>query len=85
MATVRKFQVVYDTFKEAEYGGRSYDTIVLNVHAPAADKNDALTERFHDELERVLDQLLKYITKIFIGNFNVKSRDRRYFQTNNWE
>jgi exonuclease III len=52
--------------------GQWCHTIVLNVHTPTEDKTDDVKDSFYEELERVFEKLLKYHTKILLGDFNVK-------------
>jgi hypothetical protein len=33
--------------------GRSYDVIILNVHAPTEDKDNAIRDSFYEKLEQV--------------------------------
>jgi hypothetical protein len=46
--------------------------IVLKVHAPSEDKCDDTKDGFHEELECVLYQFLKYHMKILLRYFNAK-------------
>jgi hypothetical protein len=48
------------------------DIIVLNVRAPTEGKNDDMKDSFYGELERALDQFLKYHIKVFLGDFKAK-------------
>jgi len=41
--------------------GRCYDIIVLNVHATAEDRSDDTKDSFYGEVQRVFDQLHKYL------------------------
>jgi exonuclease III len=52
--------------------GRWCDIIVLNVHAPTADKTDDMNDRFYEELEQVFDKFPKYRMKILLGDFNAE-------------
>jgi hypothetical protein len=47
-------------------GGRWYDIIVLNVHAPTEDKTDYVKDSFYEELERAFHTFPKYHMKIFL-------------------
>jgi hypothetical protein len=49
-----------------------YDIIVLNVHALSEDKSDDRKDSFYEELERVLNQFLKYHMRFLLGDFNEK-------------
>jgi uncharacterized membrane protein len=46
------------------------------VHSPTEDK-DEVTKEFYEEIERVLDQFLKYHLKIVVGGLN-ESRGKRF-------
>ena len=59
--------------------------IVLNVYAPSEEKSDDSKDSFYKELEQVFDNFPMYHMKIILGDFNAKSREREYFQTDNWE
>jgi exonuclease III len=64
---------------------RYSDVIILNAHAPNEDKGDEMKDSFHEELERVLDQFLKYHKKILLGDFNAKLRREDIFEPKNLE
>jgi hypothetical protein len=44
----------------------------VNVHAPAEDEIDHMTDRFYEELRRVFDKFPKYHMKILLEDFNSK-------------
>jgi hypothetical protein len=48
------------------------DIIILNVHAPTEDKDDAIKDSFYEELEQVFDLFPRYHMKFFIEDFNAK-------------
>jgi endonuclease/exonuclease/phosphatase family metal-dependent hydrolase len=52
------------------------------VHAPREEKSDDSKDRFYEELEQVFRDFSKYHVKILLGDFNEKTGERRYFQTN---
>jgi hypothetical protein len=52
--------------------GRSYDIIVLVVHAPTEFTIDDVKHSFYDELETVFDKIPKYHMKTVLGDFNAK-------------
>jgi exonuclease III len=54
--------------------------IVLNVHAPAEDKDDDIKDSFYKELEQVYYQLPRYRMKIFLGDFNAKGEREDIFK-----
>jgi hypothetical protein len=58
--------------------GRWCDNIVLNVHAPAEDKDDDINDSFYEELEQVSDQFPRHHTKI-LRRFQCKGREGGYF------
>jgi exonuclease III len=51
---------------------RSFESIVLYIHAPTEDKIDDTKDSFYEELDRVFDNFPKYHTKILLGDFNLK-------------
>ena len=65
--------------------GRWYNIIVLNVHAPSEEKSGDSKDSLYEELEQFLDHFSQYHMKILLGDFNAKSGEREYFQTDNWE
>jgi hypothetical protein len=75
------YRRIISAFKRAEFvsdrmsyiilRGRWCHIIVLNVHAPAADKTDCV-ESFYEELECVFDKFPKYHMKILLGDFSAK-------------
>jgi hypothetical protein len=65
-------------------GGRWYDIIVLNVHAPTEDKSDYTKNSLYEELE-CIGSLPEVPHENLIRRFQCKSRERRYFQINNQE
>jgi endonuclease/exonuclease/phosphatase family metal-dependent hydrolase len=67
------------------YGRRRCYVIFLNVRAPTEDKNDGKKERFYEEVDCVFHHLPKNHMKIFLGDFNAKSREKTYFQISDRE
>jgi len=66
--------------------GRRCDIIFLNVYVQTEDKSDDMKNSFYEEMERAFDQFPLITTcKFPVRIFQCKSRDRRYFDTNNWE
>jgi hypothetical protein len=51
--------------------GHWCDIIILNVHAPTADKIDNMKDRFYKELEHVFDRLPH---ENFVERFQYQSR-----------
>jgi hypothetical protein len=52
--------------------GRWYHIIVLDVHAPTADKTDNVKGCFYEELERVFNKFWKYHMEILLGGVNTE-------------
>jgi len=50
--------------------GHWTNTIVLNMHIPSVEKNDATKDSFYEELEQVLGYFPMCHLKILIGDFN---------------
>jgi len=65
--------------------GRWCNIIVLNMHAPSEEKNDASKDSFYDELEQVFYHLPKCHTKILLGDFNAKVGREEMYKPKNWE
>jgi endonuclease/exonuclease/phosphatase family metal-dependent hydrolase len=65
--------------------GRWCNAIALNEHAPSEDKSDDSKGSFNEELEQVFCHIPKYRMKLLLGDFNSKSGEREYLQTDNWE
>jgi len=59
--------------------------VVVNVHASTEDKSDDMKDSFYEALECVFDQFLKYSHENFVRRCQCKSKERRYFETNNQE
>jgi len=60
--------------------------IILNVHAPTEDKIDDTKDGFHEGLHTASFQSVPKVTyKNFVRRFQCKSREKRYFKTNNHE
>jgi hypothetical protein len=77
ISAVKRVEFVRDRISYIILRGHWCD-IVLNVCPVTEDK----TDDFCEELERVFDKFLKYYTKMFLGDFNVKVG--RYSQSR-WE
>jgi len=58
-------------------GGRC-NVIVLNVHAPSAEKSCDTKGSFYEELEKLYDNFPKNHKNILLGDFNAKL-GRHYF------
>jgi exonuclease III len=72
-------ELVSDRMSYITPKGRWWVIIVLNVHAPTEDKDDDKRDSFYGELEQVFDQFPRYRMKFFLGDFNAKGREGRYF------
>jgi hypothetical protein len=70
-------RMLYITLRSHQYD------IVLNVHAPTKNKSDNTKHSFYEELKHIFDQFTKYHMKICY-EISVQ-KERRYFQTKNWE
>jgi hypothetical protein len=60
--------------------GHWCDIIVLIVHAPTEDNDDAIKDSIYKELEEVFDQFPRYHMKILMGDFNAKVRREDIFK-----
>jgi hypothetical protein len=69
-SAVKRVKYICDRMSYIKLRGRWSDVIVLNVHAPTEDNSDKRKEKFY-ELERVLDQYVKYPMKM-VRHFNAK-------------
>jgi hypothetical protein len=69
---VKRMKFVSDRMPYTILKGRWCDIIILNVHAPTADKIDDMKERFYEELDQVFDKFPKYHMKILLRDFNAK-------------
>jgi endonuclease/exonuclease/phosphatase family metal-dependent hydrolase len=63
-----------------DLGGRWYNIIVLNVHAPSEDKSDDSKDSFYEELEQAFDHFPRYHMKILLGDFNAKVGKENIFK-----
>ena len=55
------------------------------MHAPSEEKSHDSKDSFYEKLQRFFYHFPKYHMKILLGDFNAKSGEREYFQTDNWE
>ena len=85
VCAVKRVEFVSDRLSYIALRGRWCNIIVLNVHAPCEDKCDDSKDSFYEELEQVFDYFPRYHMKIVLGDFNAKSEEREYFQTDKWE
>jgi hypothetical protein len=72
ISAVKRVEFVSDQTSYITLKGCWCDIIVSNVHAPTEDKDDVIKDTFYKELEQVFDQFPRYLTKIFIEDFNAK-------------
>jgi hypothetical protein len=72
MSTVKRVEFVSDRMSYIILRGRWCNIIVLNVHAPTANKTDDIKGRFNEELEQVFNKFPKYHMNILLGDFNAK-------------
>jgi hypothetical protein len=56
---VKRVEFVHDRMSYIILRGRWFHVIVLNVHAPTADKTDDVKDSFYEELERILEKFPK--------------------------
>jgi hypothetical protein len=71
MSAVKRVKFISDRMSYIILRARWCNITVLNVHASTEDKMDDIKDRFHEELEHVFDNLLKYNMKNLLGDFNV--------------
>ena len=76
VSAVKRVEFVSDRMSYIVLIGRWCNIIVLNVHAPSAEKGDDSKDSFYEELEQVFDHFPKYHMKIILGNFNEKVGNR---------
>jgi exonuclease III len=57
-STVKRVEFVNDRMSYITLRGHWFHIIVLNVHAPTADKIDDVKDSFYEELERIFDKSL---------------------------
>ena len=48
------------------------NTVILNMHAPSAEKSDYSKDRFYEELVQGFNHCYKYHIKILLGYCNIK-------------
>jgi hypothetical protein len=71
-SAVRRVEFISDRMSYIILERRCCDISVLNVHVPSEDKSFDTKDRFYEEIERVLDQFLKYHMKILLRHFNAE-------------
>jgi hypothetical protein len=72
ISAVKRVEFVNDRMSYITLRGCWFHIIVLNVHAPTADKTDDVRDSFHEEWERIFDKFTKYNMKILLGDVNAK-------------
>jgi hypothetical protein len=70
VSAVKSVEFVSDRMSYITLKGHWCNIIVLNVHAPTKDKDDAIKDSFYKELEQVFDQFPWYHMKIQLADFN---------------
>jgi hypothetical protein len=70
MSAVKRVEFVSDVIHNT--GSRWLHSVILNVHAPTADKSDDVKDSFYEELECIFDKFPKYHMNILLGDFNDK-------------
>jgi hypothetical protein len=72
ISAVKRVKFVSDRMLHITLKGHWCVIIVLNVHAPAEDKEDDIKDSLYKELEQVFDQFPSYHMKNLLGDFNAK-------------
>jgi exonuclease III len=72
ISAVKRVEFVNDRMSYIILRGCWCHIIVLNVHAPAEDKIDDVSNSFNEELECIFDKFRKHHMKILLGDFNAK-------------
>jgi hypothetical protein len=67
ISAVRRVELVSDRMSYIILRGCWCSIVLLNVHAPCADKSDDVKDSFHEELGCVFDQFPRYDMKNFVG------------------
>jgi hypothetical protein len=80
VSTVKRVEFVTDRMSYINLKGRSYVIIVLNVRAPAEDKDDDIKDSFYEELEQVIEQFSRYHMKNLLRYFNAKGEREDIFK-----
>jgi len=71
-SAVKRLEFVRDRLSYIVLRCRWLHIIVVNVHAPSAEKSEELKDSFYEELEEVFNRIPKYRMKILLGDFNAK-------------
>jgi hypothetical protein len=79
-SAVKKVEFVRDRMSCIILRGRWFHIIVLNVHSPIEEKIDDVKVSIYEVLESVSAKFLKYNTKIFLADFNVKVGKENLFK-----
>jgi len=72
ISAVKRVEFVSNKLSYIVLRGHWCNIIVVNVHAPSAEKSDEAKESFYEELEHVFDYFRKYHMKMLLGDFNAK-------------
>jgi hypothetical protein len=79
--TVKRVEFFNDRMSYIVIIGLKFGIIVPNVHAPTEDKIDDMKDSFHDELERIFDNIPKYHMEKSLGYSNAKVDKEDIFKT----
>jgi endonuclease/exonuclease/phosphatase family metal-dependent hydrolase len=66
------FEPVNERICKLRIRGRFYNTTLITVHAPTEEKDDAVKEKFYDDLENVVEKCQANDMKIILGDFNAQ-------------
>jgi hypothetical protein len=80
MSAVMRVEFVRDRMSYIILRGRWCNIIVVDVHAPIANKIDDIKDRFYEELEHVFDKFPMYHMNNFFGDFNAKESRKDIFK-----
>jgi len=80
VSAVKRNDFVSDRLSYIVLNGRWLHIIVVNVHAPSAEKSEEVKDSFYKVLEEVFDHFPKYYTKILLGEFNTKLGREFFFK-----
>jgi exonuclease III len=67
------FDPISDRMCKLRIKGKFYNTMLLNVYAPAEDSNGEEIEQFYSDLSNICDKVPKHDALILLGDFNART------------
>jgi len=72
MNKILGFEPISGRIYKLRIKGKFYNIPLINIYAPAEDKEEDIKEQFYEELQRTLDRVPKHDVTIILGDMNAK-------------